>query len=229
MVKIWDTEEWRLLHALENEGAARYSSGSGIDIVALSPDGRRIVVAQPSSLRVWDAESGQLLVHWRPVPENDDFSPHYGGITDIAFSPEGRYLASGGLDKTVKIWDVEAEVQVLDRDFLNYVETVAWSPDGSRMAAGSADGRIIVWDHAAGTGNGPFRGTPQRSRVGAGLRARREPHRHRRHRRLGQGLERGNGRATLRIAGRQGSGFPSGGRPGAPSSRCRIHPAADAF
>ena len=158
MVKIWDTEEWRLLHALENEGAARYSSGSGIDIVALSPDGRRIVVAQPSSLRVWDAESGQLLVHWRPVPENDDFSPHFGGITAIAFSPEGRYLASGGLDKTVKIWDVEAEVQVLDRDFLNYVETVAWSPDGSRMAAGSADGRIIVWDHAAGRETARFEG-----------------------------------------------------------------------
>ena len=91
--------------------------------------------------------------------KNDDFTPHYGGITDIAFSPEGRYLASGGLDKTVKIWDVEAEAQVLDRDFLNYVETVAWSPDGSQH--GGWQRRTVessFGTHAAGRETARFEG-----------------------------------------------------------------------
>ena len=157
MVKIWDTEEWRLLHALENEGHIQFGSGSAIDIVALSPDGRRLAVAQVSSLRVWDAESGDLLVHWSSDPENDDFIPHYGGIIAIAFSPEGRYLASGGLDHTAKIWDIETKSQILNLDFLNNVETAAWSPDGSRAAFGGG-GRVVVWDRAAGRETARFEG-----------------------------------------------------------------------
>ena len=54
LVKLWDTEEWRLVHSLENETNSTINSLSPIDIAVFSPDGRHIAVAQPSSLRVWD-------------------------------------------------------------------------------------------------------------------------------------------------------------------------------
>ena len=150
LVKVWDTREWKLVHALENETDIRLDSRSPIDGVTFSPDGKRIAVAQPSSLRVWDTETGRQLVEWHPFPESP-YVPHFGSITDIAFSPEGRYLASVGLDRTAKVWDVETGTQLLDIDiFLNDVLTVDWSWDGSQFATAGADGRAIVWDRATG-------------------------------------------------------------------------------
>ena len=150
LVKLWDTEEWRLVHSLENETNSTVNSLSPIDIAVFSPDGRHIAVAQPSSLRVWDTETGRQLVRWHPFPEST-YRPHFGSITDVAFSPQGRYLASVGLDRTAKVWDVEAGTQLLDIDiFLNYVLTVDWSPDGGQFATAGYDGRAIVWDRATG-------------------------------------------------------------------------------
>ena len=157
LVKIWDTEQWRLVHALENEGDILLNSLSPIDIAIFSPDGKRIAVGG-SSLRVWDTGTGRQLVHWHPFPESP-YVPHFGSITDLAFSPEGRYLASVGLDRTAKVWDVETGTQLLDIDiFLNHVLTVDWSWDGSQFATAGADGRAIVWDRATGREVARFEG-----------------------------------------------------------------------
>ena len=158
LVKLWDTEEWRLVHSLENETNSTINSLSPIDIAVFSPDGRHIAVAQPSSLRVWDTGTGRQLVRWHPFPEST-YRPHFGSITDVAFSPEGRCLASVGLDQTAKVWDVETGMQLLDIDiFLNYVLTVDWSWDGSQFATAGYDGRAIVWDRATGREVARFEG-----------------------------------------------------------------------
>ena len=158
LVKIWDTEQWRLVHSLENETNSTVNSLSPIDIAVFSPDGKSIAVAQPSSLRVWDTETGRRLVRWHPFPEST-YVPHFGSITDVAFSPQGHYLASVGLDRTAKVWDVEAGTQLLDIDiFLNYVSMVDWSPNGGQFATASDDGRAIVWDRATGQEVARFEG-----------------------------------------------------------------------
>ena len=69
----------------------------------------------------------------------------------VAFSPDGKLLASGSSDKTIILWDVSnprAPVQ-LGSPFTGHtggVWTVAFSPDSKRLASGSSDKTIILWD-----------------------------------------------------------------------------------
>jgi WD40 repeat protein len=76
---------------------------------------------------------------------------HDDVILSLAFSPDGKLLATAGYDRLIKLWDVAAnkEVRVL-RDHSDSVYAVAFSPDGKLLASGGADRAIKVWDVASG-------------------------------------------------------------------------------
>lgn len=67
--------------------------------------------------------------------------------TSLAFSPRGDMLASGGVDRVVKIWDIRTGAILSKMEGHTYpVLTLAFSPDGSRLVSGSGDTTLIVWD-----------------------------------------------------------------------------------
>jgi serine/threonine protein kinase len=69
----------------------------------------------------------------------------------VAFSPGGRLLASGSLDKTIRFWDVATGgLRHSLKGFLGYVNSVAFSPDGKFLAAADVDNTIKLWLVATG-------------------------------------------------------------------------------
>jgi WD40 repeat protein len=96
------------------------------------------------AVRLWDVTTGTEILA----------SPlrHAGGATSVAISPNGQRLASGGLDRTVRICDTATwrELRMI-HDPTGGVQSVAWSPDGRRLAWGGRDATIKVGDPATGT------------------------------------------------------------------------------
>ena len=72
----------------------------GVESVALSPDGKRIISAGGDGfLRLWNAETGEEILA---------FLGHVGRVTDVVYSNDGTRIASAGWDHMLRIWEAES-------------------------------------------------------------------------------------------------------------------------
>ena len=95
--------------------------------------------------------SSALITNGEKFEDFNDFTigqGHDNAVISIAFSPDGRYIISSSLDKSIKVWDVQnsfSNIKTL-KGHDNYVYSVAFSPDGRYIISGSRDKSIKVWD-----------------------------------------------------------------------------------
>jgi hypothetical protein len=93
-------------------------------------------------VKIWDTASGQELL---------TLTGHTGWVWGVAYSLDGRHLASGSYDQTVKIWDTASGQELLTlTGHTGPVHGVAYSPDGRCVASASYDGTVKVWDATTG-------------------------------------------------------------------------------
>jgi WD40 repeat protein len=147
--------ERRIEALAEGAGLEMYRSGiSGADRLSekgMYSEARALLDTLDSDLRGW--EYGHLMC--RSVRRNSDepltLKGHSGGVLSVAFSPDGKRLASGSADKTIKLWDTGTGTELLTlKGHLRAVTSVDFSPDGRHLASGSEDSSIILWDTVTG-------------------------------------------------------------------------------
>ncbi len=79
------------------------------------------------------------------------YSGHFFAVNSVAWSPDGKRIASASDDGTVQVWDALTGGHVFPyRGHTLAVYAVAWSPDGKRIASASDDETVQVWDAATG-------------------------------------------------------------------------------
>ena len=143
--RIWDVNTGSLMHILEER--RRIWTG-----VSFSPDGQTFVSGYRDGIVVfWDANPDNHF--WGVNPDNLSFilTGHTGSVYSMAFSPDGKILASGSWDKTIRIWDVGTGSLLRKiTGHLGAVESVSISPDGQTLASGSRDTIIRLWDVKTG-------------------------------------------------------------------------------
>jgi WD40 repeat protein/tRNA A-37 threonylcarbamoyl transferase component Bud32 len=114
--------------------------------VAFSHDGRQIAAAIASVLspgaKIWDTASGKELFTLRG---------HQKDVLSVAYSPDGRYLATTSWDHTIKVWDPATgkELRTI-RGHHQAINEAKFSPDGIHLATAAWDGSVKVWDVRTG-------------------------------------------------------------------------------
>src|SRR5262249_6282263 len=75
---------------------------------------------------------------------------HKGGVTAVACSSDGDCLASGSLDRTVKLWDIRRRDDDLTLRASEGYTSVAFSPAGAYLASAPRDNALLIWDLTTG-------------------------------------------------------------------------------
>jgi WD40 repeat protein len=158
-VKVWDVATGELTLTIQ---AAE--PPSEVMCVSYSPDGKTIAAASYNnhSGMAYDPERGTYNTRvrlfnastgWETLTLKEEKKRFGSMLYSVAFSSDGKRLASAGMDGTANVWDLTTGKEVLNFAYPQVqILSVAFSPDNKSLAIASQDGWVKIWDLATGQG-----------------------------------------------------------------------------
>ena len=136
--KVWDPKAGDEPFTLKVRPA-----GIGAQVVQASFNyhGTRIVTASGGAAKVWDTKNGVNLL----------ILPHNNLVMSASFSPDGKRIVTGSLDRTAKVWDAESGDELVTFEgHKEQIYSASFSPDGARIVTAGRDLSAKVWDAKSG-------------------------------------------------------------------------------
>ena len=148
-IRLWDMRTGAHKKTLNGHQHRVYS-------VAFSPDGKTLASgSDDNTIRLWNVDTGEteriLTGHAGEFEGIDNGPSSVEGVKSVAFSPDGKTLASGGGDNVIHLWDMDTGKRKMTLvGHTHWVFSLAFSPDGKTLASGSVDSDIRLWDPHTG-------------------------------------------------------------------------------
>jgi len=145
VILLWNVQTGESLGGLEQM--------DDLKSLAFSPNGKILAAGNcmdisakkiKGAINLWDIQTRQII---------HTLEGHERATECLTFSPDGKTLASGGWDGTMRFWDVQtgSQLKVLtDKDTGGPVLCIAFSPDGKTLATGGWDCSVRLWDTETG-------------------------------------------------------------------------------
>lgn len=142
-------DDWSVVYNPNVQTSFNVDLGSTLDhssvvcCVRFSQDGRYLATGCNRSAQIYDAESGEKL----HIFSDDNSKDGDLYIRSVCFSPDGKLLAAGAEDKTVKVWDIEHKR--IAHTFVGHdldIYSLDFTYDGKFIVSGSGDKKAKVWD-----------------------------------------------------------------------------------
>lgn len=125
---VWNIENQKQILELQNPNDDEIGSA------AVSPDGQYILTSGENA-RLWDWQGNEIGSY-----------SHNEYIVSVAFAPGGKFLVTGSLDKTAKIWKLNGELLAILEGHTGEVNSAKFSPDGNYVITASDDNTVKLWD-----------------------------------------------------------------------------------